>query len=373
MNVKQLLRNYFTANIIFSDNVSYRRVVMINGMLSLFVLIFLIFTYLNISITHDYLIAFFDFLTAVMSLFTLWWLRRHKDIQKAAFIATMILIIFMIVFILKNENSHFGIIWSIFIPYFSILFNGKKLGLYISIFFYSIMLTLAYQGIGEWNQGAWAQIDFLRFSLASFVLTVVVYSSESAHDQADKELFLVRANEKKILQELKKLSITDALTDTYNRRHFNDIVPHVLKEAQENSTLVSLFILDIDYFKEYNDTYGHYEGDIALQKVAKLLKFILSYEDDCIFRIGGEEFAGLIHTRSKDETQELIESINQQIIALNIEHSSSHTSSKFLTVSIGVYTNYSSNDKGLEYFYKQADNALYKAKDEGRNRTVFAR
>lgn len=200
MNIKKLLKNYFTADISFNDAVSYRRVVMINSMLSISVVSFFIFTYLNIAVTHDYIIAALDFFTGFTSLFTLWLLRRHKDVRQAAFIATIILMTFMIVFISKNNNSHFGIIWSIFIPYFAIMFNGKKVGLYISIFYYAIMFTLAYEGLGVWNEGQWEFIDLLRFCIASTLLTFIIYVAESAHDEADRELAMVRENEKKYLQ-----------------------------------------------------------------------------------------------------------------------------------------------------------------------------
>ncbi|MDF1883080.1 GGDEF domain-containing protein [Sulfurimonas sp. SAG-AH-194-C21] len=365
MNIKTLLKNYFTADIIFSDTISYRRVVMINSMLSLCVVAFFLFAYLNIIVTQDYFIAALDLFTGLLSLFTLGLLRRDKNIQQAAFLSTIVLMTFMIVFITRNENSHFGIIWSIFIPYFAIMFNGKKLGLYISIFFYTIMFALAYKGLGIWSDGEWASIDLVRFTIASSLLTFIIYMTESAHEQADKELSLVRASEQKILQELTHLAITDELTGSYNRRHFNKTLPQFLDNAKNNNESVSFFILDIDYFKEYNDTYGHYAGDIVLKKVAQKLASLVENKGKLIFRIGGEEFAGVISM--KDDTQAIINSINEQILELNIEHSSSKLPCKKLTVSVGVCTHCPSDEKQLEYFYKQADSALYKAKNSGRN------
>jgi len=373
MDIKKSLKNYFTANIEFDDVVSYRRIVMLNSILSLFVVTFFIFVYINIALTHDYFVAALDAFTALMSIFSLWLLRRHQNVRQVAFIASIILIAFMIVFTNSNENTNFGIIWSIFIPYFSTMFNGRKVGLYLSVFFYTIMFIMAYDGIGVWNEGLWSFIDFTRFVIASILLTFVIYLSESAHEKADNELKMVRENEQKILAKLTEISVTDALTGAYNRRYFNEVFPHILKDAQEEDDLVSLFILDIDFFKEHNDTYGHYEGDVTLKKVAQKLASLIQYEGDLVFRIGGEEFAGVIHTRSKDEIQELIESINQGIEELEIEHSATKLPSKKLTVSIGVCTNYPSNERQLKHFYKQADDALYRAKSEGRNKTVFAR
>ena len=133
----------------FTDTVSYRRVVMINGILSLSVLVFIIFTYLNVVIIQDYIMSVLNTFMCLVSLFSLWLLRYEKNIPQVALISTIIFIVFIIIFITRNQNSHFGIIWSIFLPYFAIMFNGKKIGLYLSVFYYSIILTLAYQGIGR--------------------------------------------------------------------------------------------------------------------------------------------------------------------------------------------------------------------------------
>lgn len=373
MNLSLLLKNYFTADINFEDKLSYRRVVMINSVLTLLVVSFSLFTYINLFITQDYIIATLDFIAGLMSLFILWLFRQYKDIRQVAFLATIILITFMILFIIKNNNSHFGVIWSVFIPYFAITFNGKKVGLYLSMFYYGIMFILAYEGLGVWNEGMWEFIDLFRFVVASTVLTFVVYITESAHEHADKELAIVREHEQAMLEELTQLAITDALTGVYNRRYFNETFPLILEDAKETESLTALLILDIDYFKDYNDKYGHFAGDIALRKVAQKLSAILQNQGSLVFRIGGEEFAAVMHVKSEDEVEEIVNNIHQGIHELNIEHNASKLSSKILTISIGVCTNYPTDDKQLDYFYKTADTALYQAKYEGRNRTIFAK
>ncbi|MDF1876206.1 GGDEF domain-containing protein [Sulfurimonas sp. SAG-AH-194-L11] len=373
MDINKMLKSYFTAGITFSNPISYRRVIVINSMLSLSVLAFFIFTYLNVVITQEYFIALLDFIAALLSLFTLWLLRYDKNVQQAAFISSIFLMAFMIIFITKNQNSHFGLIWSVFIPFFAIMLNGKKLGLAISIFYYTIMFSLAYKGLGIWNDGEWAVIDLLRFYTVSTALTFFIYLTESAHIKADEELSLVRENEHKTLQELTLLSITDALTGVHNRRHFNKVLSQLFLDLSDKKQLLSLLIIDIDYFKEYNDTYGHYAGDIVLKEVAQKLLFLLENKSDSVFRIGGEEFAIIIHNKSQSETKKIIDSINLSIEDLKIEHLQSKLTCKKLTVSAGVCTNYSSKDKQLKYFYKQADDALYEAKDTGRNRTIFSK
>lgn len=154
-------------------------------------------------------------------------------------------------------------------------------------------------------------------------------------------------------------------------KYFSEILPQILREAQEDKQAITFFILDIDYFKNYNDYYGHQAGDTALKRVSKALQELVQTDGDLLFRIGGEEFAGIIHTKNKDEAEDTVQSINHYIQTLAIEHLASGLESKVLTVSIGVCHNNPDDGKDMNYFYKQADKALYKAKDSGRNKTIL--
>jgi len=371
MNKNGILKNFFTANIPYKDGVTYRRIIMINSMLLLSAFFFFAFAYINYFVILDSTVALLDTLAGLFSIATLIHLRRFKKIQTTAFLTIVILIFFMISFIIKNQNSHFGIIWSYYIPLFAILFNGKKVGLQLTLFYFIIIFTLAYLGIGTWNEGEWSFIDFIRFVASSAMFAYIIYTTESAHENADHELKLIRKHEAEILDKLQKQAITDGLTGMYNRRHFNEVVPKLLAIAQREESYISLFILDIDYFKNYNDYYGHQKGDTTLQKIAKELIRFIQRDDDFVFRIGGEEFAGLIHTRNKDESEEWISTLNAKIAALNIQHKKTLLPNKIVTVSIGVCTTKVVQGRDIDYFYKKADEALYKAKERGRNTTVM--
>ena len=279
----------------------------------------------------------------------------------------------MFLFILENKNSNFGIIWSIFIPFLAIYFNGKVIGLNFTLFFFSVMYTLAYTNIGIWNNGAWEFIDFIRYFVATSLITFLVYMSEEAHEEADIELAKVRTNEKKILADLQRLSITDGLTNIYNRRYFDEIAPKLLSLSERHTNALTLFILDIDYFKHYNDYYGHQQGDEVLKSVAKELLLFAKRNHDFVFRIGGEEFAGIVQSSKKEDNEKWIAQLTKRIEALNIEHAATLLPKKVLTVSVGVCTlQETSTATDIETLYKKADDALYKAKESGRNRTVFA-
>ncbi|MDD2567144.1 MAG: diguanylate cyclase [Thiovulaceae bacterium] len=172
--------------------------------------------------------------------------------------------------------------------------------------------------------------------------------------------------EKKMLEEL---SITDGLTEIYNRRHFNDIFAQMIALSKRKNELLSFLIIDVDYFKQYNDTYGHQKGDNALKEVAKAIKTSLRRADDYCFRLGGEEFGVVFKPKDKQEAIEFAYAIKNKIEDLKITHDTSEAG-RYLSVSIGLVSHYAKEIKDDDTIYKEADELLYEAKARGRNRLV---
>ena len=164
---------------------------------------------------------------------------------------------------------------------------------------------------------------------------------------------------------IEHLSITDELTKLYNRRFFNTKIEDEINRAKRENNYFSLLILDIDYFKEYNDTYGHQEGDIALEKVSSILKKYTNRSSDFAFRLGGEEF-GIITTLDKIKVVEFANHLKNEIENLKIEHKSSIINN-YLTISIGITSKKGTDISNSNILYKEADDELYKAKKNGRN------
>jgi diguanylate cyclase (GGDEF)-like protein/PAS domain S-box-containing protein len=173
--------------------------------------------------------------------------------------------------------------------------------------------------------------------------------------------------DKKVIE---KLSITDGLTAIYNRRYFNELFPKVLASSKRDKELISFLIMDIDFFKQYNDTYGHQMGDEVLVKLARVLKNSLNRVDDYCFRIGGEEFALLFRSETKEHALNFANKIRQDIENLKIDHEQ-NTASRYVTVSMGLVTKNSQNILDTEAIYKEADDLLYKAKRAGKNQVFF--
>ncbi|MDA7817647.1 GGDEF domain-containing protein [Sulfurimonas sp.] len=167
---------------------------------------------------------------------------------------------------------------------------------------------------------------------------------------------------------LEKLAITDSLTQLYNRRHFDDILEREINRSHRDKGILSLIILDIDFFKQYNDAYGHKAGDHVLIDVAEAIKKSLNRGSDFAFRVGGEEFAVIFSGLEEDKAMEFAELIRANIESLQIGHSNSEAS-KFVTASIGlVVIDFATEGIDENGIYRMADGALYKAKESGRNR-----
>jgi diguanylate cyclase (GGDEF)-like protein/PAS domain S-box-containing protein len=173
--------------------------------------------------------------------------------------------------------------------------------------------------------------------------------------------------DKKIIEEI---SITDALTGIYNRRHFNNVLPDVINDSKRDNKLVSFVIIDIDHFKQYNDTYGHQMGDEVLKKVAEAIKKSLRRAYDYCFRLGGEEFGVIFKTDSKEKAIDFTNNIRQNIENLNIEHRG-NSASPYVTASMGLICVEARKISTDDQLYKEADDLLYIAKKSGRNKVVF--
>lgn len=164
---------------------------------------------------------------------------------------------------------------------------------------------------------------------------------------------------------IEQLSFTDPLTTLNNRRLFDQVLNNEIKIANRNKTLLTLSIIDIDYFKKYNDHYGHPAGDSALIKVAQVLKHSMKRPNDYAFRIGGEEFGLVFSSLDQKETIALLDTIREKVAQLQIEHNGSNVSES-VTISIGAHVMDNENMLNSDQLYIKADEALYKAK-ENRN------
>ena len=171
---------------------------------------------------------------------------------------------------------------------------------------------------------------------------------------------------------LQQISETDGLTQIPNRRAF-DLYMTKLFTIEAEGLPISLLVCDIDYFKKYNDFYGHAKGDNALRLVATSLQRKLHQETDFVARYGGEEFVIILKNTNQDEAFSVAQNLLQSITNLKIHHEKSPIS-PVVTISIGIYSFKVPDNKYHQHstmvYFEKADKALYVAKKEGRNRAI---
>lgn len=169
---------------------------------------------------------------------------------------------------------------------------------------------------------------------------------------------------------LENLSISDGLTGISNRRNFDQYVTMSWKNCIRSSKPLSLIMADIDYFKLYNDRYGHLEGDECLKKVAREMSDTVRRPLDLVARYGGEEFVIVLPETDKDGAQIIAEQVRTNIESLLIPHEDSKVC-KHVTLSLGVSTLVPTEGYSIESLINDADKALYLSKSEGRNKISF--
>jgi diguanylate cyclase (GGDEF)-like protein len=167
-------------------------------------------------------------------------------------------------------------------------------------------------------------------------------------------------------RELKKIATMDGLTGIYNYRWFSKYLEREWKRAIRNKASISVILVDVDYFKKYNDAYGHHAGDECLKKVARKLEQTCRRPADAAARYGGEEFIVVLPDTAPRDVTLVAERLRRGVESLQIPHQCSPVSS-VVTVSIGCTTIAPTHDDAISTLFKTADEALYLSKEKGRN------
>ena len=179
----------------------------------------------------------------------------------------------------------------------------------------------------------------------------------------------VRARES-AYEEISQQALTDPLTQLANRRHFDHVIDLEFGRHARNDTELALILLDIDHFKEFNDSYGHLQGDQCLLQIADVIATIASRPADLASRYGGEEFICVLPETGLEGALVIADKIKNGIEAIGIKHETSKVSNH-VTVSLGIATSKSAGIYSAADLINLADVFLYKAKESGRNRLEF--
>ncbi|MEA1975770.1 MAG: sensor domain-containing diguanylate cyclase, partial [Bacillota bacterium] len=185
------------------------------------------------------------------------------------------------------------------------------------------------------------------------------YISSAINNELKTEKLIILNNK------LNNLTRIDDTTNLFNKRELNRVIKLELSRAIRNKTSIAVIIIDLDYFKEYNDFYGHLKCDEIIIVLANILKSVFKRSYDFVSRFGGDEFVILVSNVEKNSLKDLIEKLKKEIDLINIEHKKS--SYNKITVSIGAVISHPDIEMTSEILLNQADKALYKVKNNKRN------
>ncbi|HIQ33495.1 MULTISPECIES: GGDEF domain-containing protein [Acinetobacter] len=212
------------------------------------------------------------------------------------------------------------------------------------------------------------------YTFSSFLGMALAYATDRQHRENYLQNCMLELNRLELMRQAQQLSILsqqDALTGLANRRYLDEVLENEWKRAIRHEVPITIMMIDIDFFKLYNDTLGHIQGDQCLRRIAILLGSIASRSGDLAARYGGEEFLLLFSMTDKEQAIIQVQRLMELVRTIAINHPKSSVS-KNVTISVGVATMTPHLNDSLSEFVSQADHALYIAKSNGRNQYHIA-
>ncbi|MDB6145053.1 MAG: diguanylate cyclase [Pseudomonas sp.] len=216
--------------------------------------------------------------------------------------------------------------------------------------------------LDEWQKNAYKSVVIIAIAvLANIIFGVLLVQQIRFGLKAEAKMRVAQSS-------LEKLALQDSMTGLSNRRHFERVLNIEFRRSGRKKAPLSLIMLDIDFFKSFNDAYGHYAGDHCIVAVADTLRACLNRAGDLAVRYGGEEMAIFLPDNDTQGAYALAEKIRLSIIARQIPHADNPTG--IVTVSLGCYSCIPGEQNTIESLIQHADSALYAAKKAGRNRSM---
>ncbi|MBU1658006.1 GGDEF domain-containing protein [bacterium] len=354
------------------NDVKYK-IIFLNSVVGFAALIAFIMGIIRLNSSYI-LMGFIDIIFSIVFLFFLFQLRTSKDkidFISNALIFTAYLLFTAIYLLADNQSSRFSVYYLLLTSAFFL--KGRKVGFYWLLV---IILTIVTIHLANFLNISYTHLDIFSTSIYLIALYFIMNIYEEIKESQNKTLLalnttldstvkqrtqeLERANVelKKEKEKFEILSQTDQLTGLHNRHHIKDIFNFEATQAKRYKTDISIIMMDIDFFKDINDSYGHNAGDQFLKEIAHILKTTLR-ESELIIRWGGEEFLIIVPKANLSKAKEIAERLRTKIeqhFFINIEKR---------TASFGI-ADYK-EDESFDALLVRADHALYDAKENGRN------
>lgn len=349
-----------------------------------------------IAMRMEYISLYLDFV--LLALFTLYLFPKEasKRFTRLALIIAAVYVLITLIFpaeVYIRILIYYQIFMLVGLLYAMIVFiratlhreDGAVYALIGFLIFEAVVAFDLVKYIVRYSERSIYSIGIVLFIICfSFVLSKKLSKAFNTTEQLARELtelnegldrkvhertLVIEESRKQLIElnrQLQEWSMADGLTGAANRRHFDDYLGNQLMQGIEYNSPISLLLIDLDYFKRYNDFYGHIQGDRCLQAVVNAIKTSFPPSDGLVARYGGEEFAVVLPGYDADQAQGVAERICELVKQLRIVHENSKVSD-IVTVSVGVATVHFREDKEYTKLIKLADNQLYKAKSLGRN------
>ncbi|MBP1463567.1 GGDEF domain-containing protein [Acinetobacter nosocomialis] len=212
------------------------------------------------------------------------------------------------------------------------------------------------------------------YTFSSFLGMTLAYATDRQHRENYLQNCMIELNRIELMQQAQQLSLLsqqDALTGLANRRYLDETLDNEWRRALRHETPLTIMMVDIDFFKPYNDTLGHLKGDQCLKDIATAISSIAARSGDLVARYGGEEFLLLFPMTNAQQAQIQVERLMNAIKKISIVHPCSSVS-PYVTISAGVATTIPRLNDSISAFVSRADHALYQAKTNGRNQYQIA-
>jgi len=284
---------------------------------------------------------------------------RFSGKEKLFYNSTVWLMAALCIYLLSTGGvGNTGPLWCYVFPLLALYLQGSDKGGISVLFLMGYSSILFFVPNNPLALVAYSTTFKIRFVASMFTVTALAYFYENSREKSYAKLLSLSS-------ELKKASYSDFLTGLANRRNIQQHLEHEKNRYERQENPFSIILCDIDHFKKINDTYGHDRGDIVLKSIAGILTGTLR-KVDIVSRWGGEEFLILLPAIDQQGSSIVAERLRQAIEQMIIQDD--HFVIK-VTMSFGVIT-WKDNDSDMEEFIKKADQNLYRAKEEGRNKVI---
>lgn len=292
--------------------------------------------------------------TVICVVIWIWATKTNKYLFGSLTIAFIMLVLFTL-FVVEGSVEGFAALWFCLYPFICFFIVQIKLAILLSAVGFGILILFLWTPLHRTLPPVYTENFLLRFPFLYIGNFVFALALNGFYAYAYTEL-------QQLKQKYESLSNQDGLTKLSNRTFLENFKNDFLKKG---SAKLYALMLDVDYFKQYNDTYGHVAGDDVLKSIAKVIGKLSKIEDFLAVRYGGEEFLILLQGVDQEKASDFAKMLLQEIYDLKIPHV---TGEDYISVSIGLSSQYVDSEEKFILLLKQADQALYNAKLGGRNR-----